>query len=124
MAGPRKNCEKSSVIFSDQPRVPRIGIFLRPMRKPTWIEFTPRYSVRNHGKEQNPSDGGCHTIRRPTARKKAKSGETAGPIQWIGFDETADQYHVFPEATAYLKTLTRPLAVVSVVGLYARNRTC
>ena len=29
----RKICEKSSVIFSDQPRVPRIGIFLRPMRE-------------------------------------------------------------------------------------------
>ena len=54
--------------------------------------------------------------------KKAKP-DMAGPIQWIGFDETADQYHVFPEATAYLKTLTRPLAVVSVVGLYRTGKS-
>lgn len=46
-----------------------------------------------------------------------------GPIQWIGFDETLDKYHVYPDAVKYLKTLTRPLAIVSVVGLYRTGKS-
>ena len=46
-----------------------------------------------------------------------------GPIQWIGFDETSDKYHVYPDAVKYLKTLTRPLAIVSVVGLYRTGKS-
>jgi hypothetical protein len=46
-----------------------------------------------------------------------------GPIQWIGFDETLDKYHVYPNAVKYLKTLTRPLAIVSVVGLYRTGKS-
>ena len=49
--------------------------------------------------------------------------EKGGPIQWIGFDETLDKYHVYPEAIKYLKTLTRPLAIVSVVGLYRTGKS-
>jgi len=49
--------------------------------------------------------------------------EETGPQQWIGYDETADKYHVFPNAIKYLNTLTRPLAIISVVGLYRTGKS-
>lgn len=50
-------------------------------------------------------------------------GRSVGPIPWIGFDEGSDRYNIYPEALAYLKTLTRPLAIVSVVGLYRTGKS-
>jgi hypothetical protein len=46
-----------------------------------------------------------------------------GPIQWIGYDEAVDKYHVFPEAITYLQSLHRPVAIISVVGLYRTGKS-
>lgn len=46
-----------------------------------------------------------------------------GPLQWIGFDENLDKYHVYPKALKYLQSLTRPLSIISVVGLYRTGKS-
>ncbi len=46
-----------------------------------------------------------------------------GPLQWIGFDENLDKYHVYPKAIKYLQSLTRPLSIISVVGLYRTGKS-
>jgi hypothetical protein len=49
--------------------------------------------------------------------------EECGPQQWIGYDESTEKYYVFPSAIKYLMTLTRPLAIISVVGLYRTGKS-
>ena len=55
--------------------------------------------------------------------KKARLDAAAGPLPWIGYEESTNSYTIFPEATKYLETLNGPIAVVSVVGLYRTGKS-
>ncbi len=44
-------------------------------------------------------------------------------MPWIGYEETTNEYSVFPEAQEYLRSLEGPVAVMSVVGLYRTGKS-